>query len=84
MDMFLPIHPLTRLTALGLEESNLAEPLRESAGQVGVSVISDPEPNRNSFVRSDQYSFIRTGVPALAFKFGYEKGSAEEKLQKRG
>ncbi|BAC92364.1 M20/M25/M40 family metallo-hydrolase [Gloeobacter violaceus] len=82
MDMFLPIHPLTRLTALGLEESNLAQPLRESAGQVGVTVISDPEPNRNSFVRSDQYSFIRTGVPALAFKFGYEKGSAEEKLQK--
>ena len=31
-------------------------------------------------MRSDQYSFIRNGTPALAFKFGYKKGTAEEKM----
>ena len=41
---------------------------------------ADPEPQRNRFIRSDQYSFIREGVPALAFKFGYEPGSPEEKI----
>jgi Zn-dependent M28 family amino/carboxypeptidase len=49
----------------------------------GVKVTKDPEPNRMGFVRSDQYSFIREGVPALAFKFGYEKGSKEEALFKK-
>jgi hypothetical protein len=35
------------------------------------------------FVRSDQYAFIREGVPALAFKFGSEPGSKEERLQQQ-
>ena len=30
----------------------------------------DPQPLRNSFIRSDQYNFIRHGVPALAMGFG--------------
>ena len=48
----------------------------------GVEVQADKEPDQNRFVRSDQYSFIREGVPALAFKFGYVPGSPEEKLHK--
>ncbi len=34
------------------------------------------------FIRSDQYSFIRQGVPSLFFKFGNLPGSPEDKLQK--
>jgi Zn-dependent M28 family amino/carboxypeptidase len=45
-------------------------------------VQADKEPDRNLFIRSDQYSFIRQGVPALAFKFGYEDKSPEEKIAK--
>jgi hypothetical protein len=43
-------------------------------------VQADKEPNRNRFIRSDQYSFIKKGVPALAFKFGYIPGGEEEKI----
>jgi len=32
----------------------------------GVSIQPDPQPLRNVFIRSDQYSFIRHGIPALA------------------
>jgi Zn-dependent M28 family amino/carboxypeptidase len=32
----------------------------------GVTVQADPQPLRNVFVRSDQYSFIRRGIPSLA------------------
>jgi Zn-dependent M28 family amino/carboxypeptidase len=49
----------------------------------GVGVQADPEPDRNIFVRSDQYSFIREGVPSLSFKFGFTPGSPEERLQKQ-
>ena len=34
------------------------------------------------FIRSDQYSFVKQGVPALAFKFGYIAGSPEATLAK--
>jgi Zn-dependent M28 family amino/carboxypeptidase len=64
--------------ALGAEESDLGEVLRAVAGEAGLEVQPDPEPARNRFIRSDQYNFIKQGVPALAFKFGVEPGSAEE------
>ena len=43
---------------------------------------TDREPEQNRFIRSDQYSFIRRGIPSLAFKFGYEFGSPEEKIRR--
>ena len=82
-DMFLPIYPLKVLTVLGLNESNLGDDVREVAQRLGVEVQPDPEPLRNSFVRSDQYSFIRQGVPSLAMGVGTVKGSPEAELQKK-
>jgi Zn-dependent M28 family amino/carboxypeptidase len=82
VDMFLPLHPLQYLEVQGLNESTLGEDIRGVAQEAGVEVQSDQEPWRNLFIRSDQYSFIRKGIPALAFKFGYVKGSPEEKLRK--
>ncbi len=82
VDMFLPLHPLRYLEVQGVNESTLGEDIRAAARAAGVEVQSDKEPNRNLFIRSDQYSFIRKGIPALAFKFGYVLGSPEEKLHK--
>jgi hypothetical protein len=77
-DMFLPIIPLKSLIVYGLNESTLGDTVREIARQEGVAVLDDPEPLRNLFIRSDQYSLIKRGVPALAMKVGYEKGSPDE------
>jgi Zn-dependent M28 family amino/carboxypeptidase len=82
-DMFLPIFPLRSVIAQGLEESDLADDLRRAAGPLKVQVLSDPEPERNAFVRSDQYSFIKVGIPALSLKNGYTKGSAEQEIVRR-
>jgi Zn-dependent M28 family amino/carboxypeptidase len=79
MDMYLPLFPLKGLVILGVDESTLGDLARKGAEEAGIEVWADPAPERNSFVRSDQYSFIRNGTPALAFKFGYKKGTAEEK-----
>jgi len=81
-DMFLPLIPLKVLTVYGLQESDLGDIVREVAEAQGVRVQPDPEPLRNSFIRSDQYSFIRHGIPALAMKVGYEQGSPYAKLYK--
>jgi Zn-dependent M28 family amino/carboxypeptidase len=82
LDMYLPLHTLRVLEVQGLGESSLGDAIADVARAAGVAVQPDKEPQRNLFIRSDQYSFIRQGVPALAFKFGYEPGSAEEKLHK--
>ena len=82
MDMFLPLFPLRHLLALGQEESSLKAPLQQVATAHGVTLVPDPEPNSMLFIRSDQYAFIRKGVPALFFKFGHAPGSPEERTMK--
>ncbi len=82
-DMFLPLFPLKSLVVQGLEESDLAADLRKTARPLGIEVYSDPEPERNTFVRSDQYSFIRTGVPSISLKVGFTKGSSEHDTVKK-
>jgi Zn-dependent M28 family amino/carboxypeptidase len=82
IDMFLPIVPLKVLTVYGLQESDLGDIVTEVAKARGIRVQPDPEPVRNSFIRSDQYNFIRHGIPALAMKVGYDPGAPEQKLFK--
>lgn len=79
LDMFMPIFPLRKLHVQGLEQSTLADQARAAGSEHHVEIAGDPEPDRNSFVRTDQYSFVQAGVPALAMKFGWTAGSPEYK-----
>jgi Zn-dependent M28 family amino/carboxypeptidase len=79
LDMFMPIFPLKKLHVQGLEQSTLAEQAKGVGAEHGIEIAVDPEPDRNSFIRTDQYSFVQAGVPALAFKFGWTMGSPEYK-----
>src|SRR5581483_4150884 len=76
-DMFLPLFPLKTLMVLGLDESDLGGDIRAVAKNLGLAVQADPEPQRNRFVRSDQYSFITFGIPALAMKVGYDANTPQ-------
>ena len=60
--MFLPLVPLKLLTVYGLDEIRLRG-FGEArlAEKMGIAIQRDPEPLRNVFIRSDQYSFIRAG-----------------------
>jgi len=68
--MFLPIVPLHAVTVFGLKESDLGDRFTAVARRESVGVFDDPEPQRNYFIRSDQYSFIRHGVPGMYFEVG--------------
>ncbi len=81
-DMFLPIVPLKILTVYGLNESSLGDDVRKTSESLGVRIQDDPEPVRNLFIRSDQYNFIRHGVPALAMKVGADPGTPEQAIFK--
>lgn len=80
MDMYNPIFPLKYLEVQGLDESTLGDDIRALAEPAQVQVQPDQEPDHVLFIRSDQYSFIKQGIPALAFKFSFAPGTPEEKL----
>ncbi len=82
-DMFLPLYPMKHVVVFGLEESDLGEDARAVAAELGVDVQTDPQPQRNRFIRSDQYSFIRAGIPSLATKIGVTPGSADAETEKK-
>lgn len=83
IDMFLPIFPLRILMVEGLKESDLGPLLASIAEPQGLKVQGDPEPERNLFIRSDQYNFILAGVPSIKFNVGFEKGSPQAAIQKK-
>jgi Zn-dependent M28 family amino/carboxypeptidase len=78
-DMFLPIIPLQAVTVYGISESDLGEWAAKMAKQHGIEAYDDPKPQRNSFIRSDQYSFIRKGVPAVAMAVGCKLDTPQQK-----
>ncbi len=82
-DMFLPLFPLKKLTIFGMDESDLGAMAAAAAESLGVEPQRDQQPKRTIFIRSDQYSFIRRGIPALALKVGFDQGSPEEQVQKK-
>jgi Zn-dependent M28 family amino/carboxypeptidase len=82
VDMFLPIVPLTVLKVKGLAESDLGEQATQAAGSFNVRVLPDLQPLRNSFIRSDQYNFVRHGVPSLNMEIGFIPGSPEQTVFK--
>src|SRR4029077_17050926 len=82
VDMFLPIVPLKILKIEGIEESDLRPRARAIAQSMGIKPTADPEPLRNAFIRSDQYNFIKKGVPAVKCDVGFELGTPEQKIFK--
>jgi hypothetical protein len=69
-DMPTVIAPLLSIVPLGAEHSSIMNNVKFAAGYLGLDIEKDPEPNENRFVRSDQYSFVKNGIPALHIKYG--------------
>jgi Zn-dependent M28 family amino/carboxypeptidase len=69
-DMPTVIAPLLSVVPLGAEHSTMMKHVQFAAGYLGLDIEQDPEPSENRFVRSDQYSFVMNGIPALHIKYG--------------
>ncbi|MXV15331.1 M28 family peptidase [Hufsiella ginkgonis] len=79
-DMPTVIAPLLSITALGAEHSSLAAKVDQAAGYFGITVEPDPEPKQARFTRSDQYSFVVAGIPALHVKYGSKTADGKNNL----
>lgn len=72
IDMLVMTHRVSDLVPMGIETNDLGDMAREVARQMNVELTPDPFPDEVLFVRSDQYPFIRRGVPALYVGLGYK------------
>ncbi|QDH68722.1 M28 family metallopeptidase [Marilutibacter alkalisoli] len=72
MDMPVLLAPTTDAVPVGVEHSSLQPLVEQAAAEVGVELSPDPVPEESIFVRSDQYAFIRAGIPAVYLIGGYK------------
>jgi Zn-dependent M28 family amino/carboxypeptidase len=78
LDMPFLFHPLLDIVPYGAEHSSLGGSVATAAGHLGIGLGVDPIPQQVLFIRSDHFSFIRQGIPALFIKSGFETGDERD------
>lgn len=63
--------------AFGAEHSTIGATVDRAAAQMNVKLSPDPMPEQNIFVRSDHYSFVKEGVPAVFLTMGFANGGEQ-------
>ena len=71
LDMPLLLTAPRDVIAFGAENSTLEAIVRRAAETAGYALSPDPMPEQNIFVRSDQYSFVKQGIPAVYLVPGF-------------
>ncbi|WP_242928790.1 M28 family peptidase [Pontibacter vulgaris] len=79
-DMPTIIAPLLAVVPLGANHSSLEQVVAGASRYFNLDVESDPEPEQNRFIRSDQYSFVVQGIPALHIKYGNKTADGKNNL----
>lgn len=80
LDMPILTFPLQDVVVLGGERSSIGPVVAKVAGGEGLKVVPDPSPEEMFFVRSDHYSFVQSGIPAVSIDTGPGgEGAAAEK-----
>lgn len=57
--------PMADVVAFGAEHSSLEKDIQRACQRMGLTESPDPAPDEVVFVRSDQYSFVKQGIPAV-------------------
>jgi hypothetical protein len=64
------LFPMKDIVAMGTEHSDIDKDVERATQQIGYAIIPDPMPEENGFIRSDQYSFVLQGIPAVNISDG--------------
>ena len=71
LDMPVFLTASSDIVAFGSENSSLGAVVRRAADSAAYTLSPDPMPEQNIFVRSDQYSLVKQGVPAVYLMPGF-------------
>ena len=84
LDMPILTYDFTDVVAFGAEHSTMGEAVGRAVAKIGVKLSPDPVPEEGLFTRSDHYSFVKKGIPAVFLVTGYGGAgkAASEDFQK--
>ncbi|WP_374602712.1 M28 family metallopeptidase [Arenimonas sp.] len=77
MDMPVFLADVTDVVPIGIEHSSLEQDVEAAAEALGIGLTADPKPEEVVFVRSDQYAFVRKGIPAVYLDAGIKARSPD-------
>ncbi len=77
VDGLMAFNDFTGIVALGAEHSRLGEFSAAAAEAVGAKHVPDPIPERGNLALSDQYPFLRRGIPVLFPNPARDTGGAD-------
>ncbi len=79
LDQLRPLFPLKIMTMHAISDTTLATNVKRVAAGMGIEIRPDLEPERNLNQRTDHFPFLRMGVPATNFVFGFDPGTEAER-----
>jgi hypothetical protein len=71
LDMPLLLYPLADIIAFGAEHSSLQATIETAVAHEDFALTPDPVPEEVLFIRSDQFSFVRQGIPSVFLVPGF-------------
>lgn len=77
MDMPVFLADVTDVVPIGIEHSSLEADVQAAADALDIGLTPDPKPEEVVFVRSDQYAFVRKGIPAVYLDAGIKARSPD-------
>ncbi|HTU58011.1 MAG TPA: M28 family peptidase, partial [Polyangiales bacterium] len=79
LDQLRPLFPLKILTVPGIDLTSLGNIARAVAAEQHIELRDDREPERHLLQRADNWPFLRAGIPAIGFVFGFDPGTDAER-----
>lgn len=76
IDMPVLLGRFTGVLAFGAEHSSVGDAVARAARSEGLAMVPDPTPEQAYFTRSDQYSFVKAGVPAVKLNPQFDPAGA--------
>lgn len=73
--------PVKTIVGYGAEHSTLGAMMTDVSAAMGITVAPDPVPDENIFYRSDHFSFVERGVPALML-MGAPEGDIQNTMKR--
>ena len=72
LDMPVLLYPFADMIAFGANHSSLGKVVEQAAAREGIALSADPMPEQAIFTRSDHYTLVKKGVPAVFLMTGFK------------
>jgi Zn-dependent M28 family amino/carboxypeptidase len=77
LDMPILTYEFADVIAFGADHSDMKSSVAKAAEKIGLELSPDPMPDQALFTRSDHYSFVKQGIPAVFLVPGFKSADPD-------